>query len=74
MFGLGKKRTKFGRWIDREGITQLEIEKKAKLGRATVSRLCNDFEYKPKFETVTKVKRALKRLGYDDISDDYFNM
>lgn len=72
-FGLGKKRTKFGRWLDRQGITQLEIEKRAKLGRATVSRLCNDFDYVPKFETVAKVKKALKQLGHD-VPDDYFGM
>ncbi|KAB2332915.1 helix-turn-helix domain-containing protein [Bacillus mesophilum] len=74
MFGLGKRRTKFGRWLDHEGITQLEIEKKAKLGRATISRLCNDFEYAPKFETVQKVKRAIKALGHNVPPDDYFNM
>ncbi|RFU71009.1 helix-turn-helix domain-containing protein [Peribacillus saganii] len=73
MFGLGKKRTKFGKWLDREGITQIEIEEKAKLGRATVSRLCNDFEYQPKYETVAKVKKALKQLGYN-LPDDYFGM
>ncbi|WP_102271322.1 helix-turn-helix domain-containing protein [Cytobacillus massiliigabonensis] len=74
MFGLGKRRTKFGRWIDRKGIAQIEIEEKAKLGRATISRLCNDFDYRPKFETVQKVKRAIKALGHDVPPDDYFGM
>lgn len=73
MFGLGKKRTKFGRWLDHEGITQLEIEKRAKLGRATISRLCNDRDYTPRFETVAKVRKALRELGRD-VPDDYFDL
>lgn len=72
MFGLGKRRTKFGRWLDRQGISQLEIEKKAKLGRATVSRLCNDEEYTPKYSTEAKVRRALDKLGHR-LPDDYFD-
>jgi transcriptional regulator with XRE-family HTH domain len=72
MFGLGKRRTKFGRWLDREGITQLEIEKKAKLGRATVSRLCNDADYSPKYSTEVKLRRALEKLGRR-LPDDYFD-
>ena len=73
LFGLGKKRTKFGRFIDREGIKQIEIEERAGLGRATISRLCNDHEYRPKFETVQKVRKALRELGCD-VPDDYFGM
>ena len=73
MFGLGKRRTKFGRWLDRQGITQHEIEQKAKLGRATVSRLCNDEEYTPKYSTEVKLRRALDKLGLR-LPDDYFDV
>ena len=72
-FNVGKKRTKFGRWIDREGITQLEIEKRAKLSRGTISKLCNDKTYRPKHETITKIKKVLQQLG-KDVPDDYFGM
>lgn len=73
MFGLGKKRTKFGKWIDREGVTQIEIEKYSGLSRRTISRLCNDSQYRPKFETVTKIRKALRKLGRD-MPDDYLGM
>ncbi|MEH7237296.1 helix-turn-helix domain-containing protein [Bacillus sp. JJ1562] len=73
MFGLGKNRTKFGRWLDRQGISQIELEEESKLSRRTISRLCNDEEYRPKFSTVTKIRRALKRFG-KDVPDDYFGM
>ncbi|MGE0992074.1 transcriptional regulator, partial [Bacillus sp. GMa5/2] len=39
MFGLGKKRSKFGKWLDRQGIKQIELEKKSKLSTGTISRL-----------------------------------
>ncbi|MFD2681494.1 helix-turn-helix domain-containing protein [Bacillus seohaeanensis] len=74
MFGLGKKRTKFGRWLDREGLTQLELEKKANLGRATISKLCNDKNYRPKLSTVAKIKKAIQQLGRSVPPDDYFGM
>jgi Helix-turn-helix len=73
LFGLGKKRTKFGKWLDREGITQIELEKKSRLSRGTISKLCNDDNYRPKVSTVEKVKRALKQMG-KDIDDNYFGM
>jgi DNA-binding XRE family transcriptional regulator len=72
-FGLGKPRSKFGKWLDRAGISQIDLAKKARISRTTISNLCNDEDYRPKFETVMKIKRALESFGHD-ISDDYFNM
>lgn len=72
MFGLGKRRTKFGRWLDREGLTQFEVEEKAGLSRRTVSRLCNDKEYTPRYSTEVKLRRALDKLGRR-LPDDYFD-
>jgi len=72
-FGLGKSRSKFGKWLDREGISQIELANKAKVSRQTISNICNDNDYRPKYETISKIKRALRSLGRD-ISDDFFNM
>ncbi|MEK4031029.1 helix-turn-helix transcriptional regulator [Pseudobacillus sp. FSL P4-0506] len=73
-FGLGKSRTKFGKWIDRKEISQIDLEVKAKLSRRTISRLCNDNAYTPKYETVTKIKKALQKIGKGLPPDDYFDM
>ena len=73
LFGLGKSRTKFGRWLDRKEITQLEIEQRSGLSRGTISKLCNDKSYSPKFETVNRIKKALKELG-ESVPDDFFGM
>lgn len=72
-FGLGKSRSKFGKYIDKHDIKQIEIEQLTGLSRGTISRVCNDREYRPKFETVQKIKNALRELGHD-VSDDYFGM
>lgn len=73
-FGLGKSRTKFGKFVDRKGLTQIDLEEKAGLSRRTISRLCNDKEYRPKYETVTKVKKALRKIGVEPPDDSYFGM
>jgi hypothetical protein len=72
LFGLGKKRTKFGKWIDNEGIKQIELEKAANLGRATVSNMCNDKDYRPKFSTFVKLQRGLKKMGYNIEYHDFW--
>lgn len=74
MFGLGKKRTKFGKYLDRKGITQSEVAKKAKVSNDTISRLCNESDYRPKISTVSKIKKALDKLGVSSPPDDYFGM
>lgn len=72
MFGLGKPRTKFGKWLDNNGIKQIEVEKKAKLGRATISNMCSKKEYSPKYSTFEKVKRVLKKMGHDIDYHDFW--
>ncbi|ARK31870.1 helix-turn-helix domain-containing protein [Halalkalibacter krulwichiae] len=62
-FGLGKPRSKFGKKLDKEKISQLELEKEANLSRGTISKLCNDDSYRPKYVTESKIKRALAKLG-----------
>ena len=63
MLGLGKKRTSFGKWLDKqEDINQLKLEEATNLSRHTISRLCNDKNYIPKFSTIYKMNRGLKKL------------
>lgn len=73
MFGLGKKRSKFGIWLDKQEITQSELAKRSSVGDMTISRLCNDKDYMPKYSTITKIRKALSQLGHD-LPDDYFGM
>lgn len=72
VFGLGKKRSKFGKWLDKQGITQGELEKAAKLSRGTISKVCNDKEYTPKFSTISQITRGLKKLGKNINENDFW--
>lgn len=73
MFGIGKPRSKFGKWVDKNGIMQREIAKKAKISEMSLTRMCNDKHYVPKISTWVKVQRALKSMGYDVDREDYFD-
>lgn len=74
MFGLGKPRSKFGEWVDKNGIIQNEIAEKANVGNTTISNMCKDKNYIPRFETWIKVQKALKKLGYNVKRDDFFDV
>lgn len=75
MFGLGKKRTKFGRWLDKQkDINQAELEKASSLSNATISRLCNQRDYAPKISTIHQINNGLKKLKKDVRIEDFLNM
>ena len=73
-FGLGKPRSKFGKWIDRNGIKQEDIRKIADIGNGTMSDMCNKSDYSPRISTWVKVQRALKSMGYDVDRDKFFDV
>lgn len=72
MFGLGKTRTKFGKWLDKKGIAQNEVAKKSKVGRTTISNMCSDKDYSPKYSTFEQVRRGLEKMGYDVDYNDFW--
>nr|WP_028982821.1 helix-turn-helix transcriptional regulator [Sporolactobacillus terrae] len=72
MFGLGKSRTKFGKWLDKKGISQNDVAKGSKVGRSTISRMAGDRDYSPKYSTFVKVKKWLKKEGYSKDYDDFW--
>ncbi|KYG33501.1 hypothetical protein AZF06_21580 [Priestia endophytica] len=55
-----KKRTKFGHWLDKEEIHQLQLEEASNLSRGTVSRLCNSEGHIPKRSTLAQLIKDLK--------------
>jgi predicted transcriptional regulator len=72
MFGLGKPRGKFGKWLDRNGINQSEVAKKAKVSNDTISRMCRPDSSPPKISTWVKIQRALKSMGYEVDQQDFW--
>lgn len=74
MFGLGKKRSQFGKFLDRNGITQEELSKVSGVNRNSISRITQSDENKPSMKNATKLIRALKNAGYNVDYDDFWSM
>lgn len=73
MFGLGKERSKFGRFMDRHGVSQEDVVRVSKLNRDTVSKAFN--EDNPSMRAITKkslVNAARKLTGEDVSSRDFW--
>lgn len=73
-FGLGKQRTKFGRFLDRNSISQIEVSKKSKLSNSTLSKMSGNKDYRPKYSTITRVIKALKDMGYRVEGRDFWDI
>jgi uncharacterized protein YerC len=68
--GLGRSMTRFGRWLDSNGITQGKLEAKTGISETTITRLCRDINYKPTERTKMMVITTLQRMDYDvEIAD-----
>jgi putative transcriptional regulator len=72
-FGLGKKRSKFGKYLDKHSITQQEIARESGVSKSTISRLCEPEEHEPSLKSARKIIKALKkhnsRVDYNDFWD-----
>lgn len=74
MFWERKKRSKLGKFLDKEGFTQEELVKVSKVSRNTVSRICSDPEYTPALGTIKKIMKAIKKIDPTARVEDYFDI
>jgi transcriptional regulator with XRE-family HTH domain len=74
MWGIGKRRSKVGKFIDQHGYTQEDLCKAAGIGRNTASRVCSDPEYTPSTKVIQRILKALRKLDSDVRVDDFFDM
>lgn len=75
MFGLGKTRSKLGKWLDKRGVSQQWLSKTAGVSRTVVSDLCNGKkDYNPNTSTIKKLLSALRRIDPNVKADDFFDM
>ncbi|MCM3443989.1 MULTISPECIES: helix-turn-helix domain-containing protein [Metabacillus] len=62
MFGLtSTKKTKFGRYLDRNGIKQSWLAQKAKVSQGYISKLANDQELYPSIPVAKRIIKVLKQ-------------
>jgi transcriptional regulator with XRE-family HTH domain len=62
VWGWKKPRSKFGRWLDEQGIGQLEFAEKSNVSRNTISKACNDKEYIPSPKVMKKILDAARKI------------
>lgn len=71
---LGKKRSSFGKWLDKNRITQEEIRSLSKVNKNTITRICSDPDYIPAGKTMIKLIKALRKQGYNVDIDDFWGL
>jgi predicted transcriptional regulator len=75
VFGLGKKRSKLGKWLDRRGITQTWLAKASGVNRNTINDLAaGDSDRAPNARTMSKILKALREVDPRVKSDDFWSM
>lgn len=77
MFNLGKKRSKFGKFVDDHiGYGgQERVREVSKVSRDVVRKVCSDANYKPTGSIRTALVAALKELtGKNVKSNDFWTM
>lgn len=74
VFGLGlmKPRTRLGRYLDRNGITQGELERGSGISETTITKICNDIEYRPTEKTKIRIVVALREMDFDVYIEDFW--
>jgi predicted XRE-type DNA-binding protein len=74
MFGLGKKRSKFGKWIDKKGLKQQWIVEKSGVSRSTISQLASEDDREPTIKNARKIIKALREIDPNVKQDDFWSM
>lgn len=73
MWGLGKNRSRLGKWLDQHGYTQEDLVRESKVNRNTVSQLCSDDHYVPSGRTMQKVIKALREVDPTVRADQFWH-
>jgi putative transcriptional regulator len=75
-FSLGKNRSKLGKFLDKNDLTQQDVVKKSGVSKGTISRLCQtEHEVGPTMKNARKVIKALRDLTGKDVDyDDFWSM
>lgn len=74
MFGLGKKRSKLGKWLDKRGISQTWLAKRSGVNRNTINELAAGSDRAPTSRTMSKILKALREQDPNVKADDFWSM
>lgn len=71
---FGPPRSKFGKWIERRGLTQTDIAEMSGVTVQTVSRLANGTTQSPTRLTARKIINALRNFDPTVDARDFWDM
>lgn len=74
MWGIGKPRSKLGRWLDKRGLEQKDLEKASKVSHKTISNACNDKDFIPAPKTMKKILAAVRQIDPNAKMNDFWDM
>jgi transcriptional regulator with XRE-family HTH domain len=74
MWGIGKQRSKLGKWMDKKGLDQQDLAKAAKVSKNTVSKACNENDYIPRQDVMKKILAALRKIDSNAKMSDFWDM
>lgn len=67
-----EKRTKFGVWLDKREVFQIEVAQASGLSNTVISAACNDKNYQPRYNTFVCLRIALEKMGYQVEYGDFW--
>jgi predicted transcriptional regulator len=74
MWGLGKQRSKLGKWLDSMGLEQQELAQEAKVSKNTITKACNEKDYVPRQDVMRKILKAIRKVDANAKMSDFWDM
>ncbi|GMK49130.1 hypothetical protein PghCCS26_62600 [Paenibacillus glycanilyticus] len=73
-FGLGKKRSRLGKWMDSRGIKQEWLIQKSGRNKNTIRMACNDPDHIPSGSTMQKILTALREVDPSVRAEQFWDL
>jgi transcriptional regulator with XRE-family HTH domain len=74
MWGIGKPRSKLGKWLDKNGLEQQDLAQASKVSRNTISKICNEKDYMPRQDVLKKLLKAIRKVDPNVKLSDFWDM
>jgi predicted transcriptional regulator len=74
MWGIGKPRSKVGKFIQKHGYTVQDLSKESKVNRNTIGKVCSDSNYMPTATTIKKIMKAIRKIDPNAKAGDFFDL
>ncbi|WP_332633614.1 helix-turn-helix domain-containing protein [Halalkalibacter flavus] len=71
-FGLGRRGSKFGRFLDKHGIKQKDLAQHSGISKSTISRLVQGDSFHPSMKNGKRIIKTLRDVFKKDVDYDDF--